>query len=254
MEQVKKENIKNIVFTNPLYHNGISKLKSFILKDDICMKPVLKTHSMEMAINWRDDKMIINIPLEPMAGEIFKLVEVIELIEETSELQLQKSFVLFKEFRSCITNINTPLYDYPETELAAKICCSTIQDFAIYDNKGNLCNKNDISGKKYNYTFVLEFSDIWYNYEKRCGGCNFIIIQAKIDKLYHQENLFFSTHPTIPKTTPPGPPIKAAPPPALPPPNPTKDIESKPAKSFERLQVDPKDLIDMKNRLKKTDI
>ena len=190
---------KNIYFGKPVnVVNNIYKIKvySFDLNKQITvlLKPTIITHTIEQYIDWNNLKFkSLKICLDPLIGPNLDLYNIVEHFESISYKHLKKLFNHNKKnnfiFKSSIYSINqsNDLFidetdDFNITYINLKI----IKDVIHYNNNNDIINPEH----SYLHKYIIEFNELWYDTEKKTGGCNFNIIQIKHIDVYFKRNLF----------------------------------------------------------------
>jgi len=174
------------------------KIKTMYNSDSNLKKIVLISPMIDLNINWTNLKFqIIKYSLEPLAGPNFKLYDIINELEASAFIELKRVFGLDINFKSVITNIsslddgfiddeeNNTNLNYDTKTLTLKIS----KNVTTYDSNGCKMEINKLENKNRNYKFVIELTELWYDSEKRLGGCNFNIVQIKHFPFYYERDL-----------------------------------------------------------------
>ena len=190
---------KNIYFGKPInMNNNIFKIKVYSNDQNkqitTLLKPTIITHNIEQYIDWNNLKFkSLKICLDPLIGPNLDLYNIVEHFESISYKHLKKLFNHNKKnnfiFKSSIYSINqsNDLFidetdDFNITYINLKI----IKDVIHYNNNNDIINPEH----SYLHKYIIEFNELWYDTEKKTGGCNFNIIQIKHIDVYFKRNLF----------------------------------------------------------------
>lgn len=190
---------KNIYFGKPVnVNNNIFKIKVYSFDQNkqitALLKPTIITHTIEQSIDWNNLKFkSLKICLDPLIGPNLDLYNIIEHFESISYKHLKKLFnhnkknnFIFKNSIYSINQSNDLFIDETENFNITYINFKIIKDVIHYNNNNDIINPEH----SYLHKYIIEFNELWYDVDKKTGGCNFNIIQIKHIDVYFKRNLF----------------------------------------------------------------
>jgi len=186
MDIINGNNIdhKKILFSKPTKFENKYKIKVFVYDEQTkkINKLCLITPMFELNINWKSLKyQSFKINLDPLYGNILDFYNLITKIEDISLDELIKYFgdCTFKSIISELTHTDDLFIDsdlFTINVLTLRLLKST----NVFDINGKktIINDFNMSGQTY-YKFLLELTELWYDFDTKTGGCNFNITQIK---------------------------------------------------------------------------
>jgi len=218
---------ENVVFTKPIKMDNFKKqstrykIKTMYDSNSTFKKIVFISPMIDLNINWSNLKFqIIKYALDPLTGPNLKLYDLINDIENISFQELKRNFGPGCKFKSIFSNIcqdedNDFIDEDDNNNLnfdTKMITLKISKNVIMYDSCGIKMDKNKLEMKNRNYKFLIELTELWYDSEKKLGGCNFNIVQIKYFPFYYERDLIESNEYIIPtiNTIPPPPPLPPA--------------------------------------------
>lgn len=210
MEIIDIKNIKSkkIIFTKPIKHvlenkKWIYKMKSYILDSvENINKIIFISPLIENSIDFNELK-FIKFNLEPLIGNMLSFLNIIDYIEELSLNELKLYFSNIEIFKSAISEQSISDDEFATIPSVLNFICNIDKNIQRFDIANRLIDDNT---KKLcpsqNYKLVIEFTEIWYDFYNKKGGCNFNIVQIKMIESPYSKLLIDLSTTTIIKDKP----------------------------------------------------
>jgi hypothetical protein len=211
---------KEIIFSKPVKNESKFKIKIYVI-DKIGSKKFNKlgliSPIVELNINWKNLKyQSFKFSLEPLIGQNLDIYNIISELENISLNELVKIFGDNCNFKSIISEINYSDDLFIDNNLftTKMITFKLLKNTTIFDSNGKKNDFTDIKQSEiFNYRFLIELNELWYDTETSLCGCNFYVVQIKYFPLYYNVDLIFDENKIVkPKSSlplPPPPPPKA---------------------------------------------